>query len=141
METNARLWASTEGSVAAGWDFPYWLYEYFAHGRTPEPPPRTQGVGRLSRWHYGDLEALLQFLRGGDEPTFEGKTRAAAFADYLRGFHPRVAADVFRLDDPLPEFVETWRGLGGHVRRAFGRVGRRFRGRRVADESSAAEVT
>jgi predicted ATP-grasp superfamily ATP-dependent carboligase len=126
METNARLWASTEGSVAAGWDFPYWLYEYFALGRTPRSPPRSLGVGRLSRWHYGELEALIDFVKGGDEPSGAGRTRARAIADYVAGFHPRVDADVFRLDDPLPELVEHWRGLVLYGRRALARLGRRL---------------
>ena len=111
METNARLWASTEGSVAAGWDFPRWLYEYFALGKSPQSPPRSLGLGRLSRWHYGEFEALVQFLGGGDEPSGAGRTRTRAIAEYVSGFHPRVDADVFRIDDPLPELVEHWRGV------------------------------
>jgi predicted ATP-grasp superfamily ATP-dependent carboligase len=136
METNARLWASTEGSVAAGWDFPYWMYEYFAFAKPPEAPPRSLGLGRLSRWHYGELDALLHFLSGGEEPSGAGRTRTQAVADYMSGFHPRVDADVFRLDDPVPELVEHWRGIKSYARRALGRLGRGLTAERPARRST-----
>ena len=131
METNGRFWASTAGSVAAGWDFPYWTYEYFGLGRTPNPPPSSMGQGRRSCWHYGDLEHLVRFLAGGDEPSGAGRTRRRAVADYLSAFHPSVDSDVFRLDDPLPELVEHSRA----VRAAVGRV-RRGLGRRLRPVTS-----
>jgi hypothetical protein len=109
METNGRLWASLEGSVAGGWDFPYWTYRYFAEGNPPEPQPPSLGTGRKSRWHYGELAALLSYLAGDDEPSGAGRSRVRAVADYVSGFRPGVDADVFRLDDPLPEVYEHWR--------------------------------
>ena len=104
--TDASGRRSKDPSQPAG-DFRYWTYEYFALGKAPQSPPRSLGLGRLSRWHYGELDALLRFLRGGDEPSGAGRTRARALADYLAGFHPRVDADVFRFDDPLPSSSST----------------------------------
>jgi predicted ATP-grasp superfamily ATP-dependent carboligase len=109
METNGRFWASIEGSIAAGWDFPLWTYQHFALEQTPRFPPRSQGLGSRWRWHYGELEVLLRSLAGGSEATWAG-TRAGAVAEYLAGFRPGIHADVFRLDDPLPEVVDHWRG-------------------------------
>lgn len=110
METNGRLWASLEGPIGAGWDFPYWTYRYFAHGERPHPPPSSFRLGSRSRWHYGDLEALVGFLAGRDEPTGAGRSRPRAVVDYVCGFRLGIHSDVFRLDDPLPELVEHLRG-------------------------------
>ena len=111
METNGRFWASIEGPVAAGWDFPLWTYEYFAEGTVPDPPPAAHGTGRRSCWRYGDLVATLRRLSGGYEQSTEGRARMRTVTDYVKGFDPRIAADVFRLDDPLPELVEHWQGV------------------------------
>ena len=105
MEVNGRFWASTQGSTHAGWDFPYWVYEYFLHGQKPEPGPLR--VGSMTCWHRGDLEALLGYFRGGPPPatgTRPGKT--LAFLQYLSGFSPRIHSDVFRWDDPWPGIME-----------------------------------
>ena len=112
IETNARPWATIESSVAAGWDFPVWMHDYFLHGRTPVPPPSGHAVGKRARWHFGDLQALVWFLRGGEQPgwTDRGRSRGGALYDYLTGFSPRIHPDVFRLDDPLPELAEHARG-------------------------------
>ena len=110
METNGRFWASLEGSVAAGWDFPYWTYRYFAQGERPDPVPPSLGVGRISRWHAGDLAALVSFLAGEQDPSWSGRTRSRALVEYLSGFRPGIHPDVFRFDDPVPEFVEHWQG-------------------------------
>jgi predicted ATP-grasp superfamily ATP-dependent carboligase len=106
METNGRFWASVEGSVYAGWDFPDWTYEYFLNGQRPEPGPIT--LGSLTCWHTGDLLALLKFMAGeGETPTpgtTPGKLRAAL--QFLSGFRPGIHCDVFRWSDPLPAIVE-----------------------------------
>lgn len=132
METNGRFWGPLEASVAVGFDFPLWTYRYFTSGEVPEPPPPTHGVGRKSRWHYGDLEGLVRYLGGNDEPRRPGQGRLGAIVEYLAGFRPGVRADVFRWDDPFPELVEhrragelalqrLWRHLArGAVRRVAG---------------------
>jgi predicted ATP-grasp superfamily ATP-dependent carboligase len=108
METNARFWASVEGSVYAGWDFPNWTYEYFLEGRKPEPGPIT--LGSATCWHTGDLLAMVKFVAGkGETPTpgtTPGKLRAAW--QFLSGFQPGIHSDIFRWHDPLPAIVELW---------------------------------
>jgi len=108
METNGRFWASVEGSVKAGWDFPWWTYEYFLRGRRPQPPPID--VGSRTCWHAGDLLALLKFLAGKGEVPTPGANprRLQAIVRLLSGFSPAIHWDLFRWDDPLPALVELW---------------------------------
>jgi predicted ATP-grasp superfamily ATP-dependent carboligase len=114
METNGRFWGSIQGSVAIGWDFPYWTYRYFTHGELPKPPPLP--VGSKTCWHFADLRLLRQRLRGIEPPVPPGPGKLRAVADYLTGFAPGVHSDVFALDDPLPGLVEH---VGG-IRQALG---------------------
>ena len=107
METNGRFWASTEGSVYAGWDFPYWVYNYFLHGKRPEPGQIK--IGSLTCWHFGDLLALLHYLSGGEAPTTGASPgKSLAILQYLSGFHPAIHSDVFRWNDPMPALMEYW---------------------------------
>jgi predicted ATP-grasp superfamily ATP-dependent carboligase len=122
METNGRFWASIQGSVYAGWDFPYWTYDYFLHGRRPQPGPID--VGSLTCWHLGDLKALLNFWRGGDIPaTGTNPSKSEATLQYLSGFSPQIHSDLFAWDDPIPAVFEYWylrKQLWGMVRRKLG---------------------
>jgi predicted ATP-grasp superfamily ATP-dependent carboligase len=107
METNGRFWASTEGSVHAGWDFPHWVYRYFLHGETPVPGEIR--IGSETCWHAGDLMALLEYYRGGEPPatgTNPGKVRATW--QYLSGFSPYVHSDISHWNDPMPGLMEHW---------------------------------
>ena len=114
METNGRFWASTEGSVHAGWDFPYWVYRYFLHGE--KPVPGEIKLGSMTCWHCGDLLALVDYFRGGAPPatgTNPGKVRATL--QYLSGFAPHIHSDVFHWNDPMPGLVENWK----HVKKSW----------------------
>lgn len=105
METNGRFWASTEGSVHAGWDFPYWVYRYFLYGEKPVPGEIKKGS--ITCWHHGDLMALVDYFRGGESPTTgtnPGKLRA--LAQYLSDFSPGIHSDIFQWSDPLPGIME-----------------------------------
>ena len=122
METNGRPWASLQGSVNGGWDFPLWIYRYFLHGEVPRPAPIS--VGSRTCWHLGDLKALLEYLKGGGPATRTEPGALRAVLSYLAGFSPRVHSDTFRLDDPLPAGVEHWRYLAALLKRAARRPAR-----------------
>ena len=124
METNGRFWGSLQGSVHAGWDFPYWTYDYFLHGKRPEPGPIK--IRSRTCWHRGDLEALLHYLMGGEAPatgTNPGELRAVL--QYLSGFHPAIHSDVFRWSDPLPAIIEHWQRAVRSLTRIAGSQGDR----------------
>ena len=106
METNGRFWASTEGSVQAGWDFPYWVYRYFLHGERPVPGEIR--IGSQTCWRGGDLMALLEYYRGGEPPAGTDLGKVRATWQYLSGFSPRVHSDLARWNDPMPEVMEHW---------------------------------
>jgi len=134
IETNGRPWASIEGSIAAGWDFPLWMYKFLAYGEVPQAPPSTYAIGVKSRWHYGDLRALGISLRHGRAASSRRRSRTAAIIDYLSGFSPTIHSDVFRVADPLPELAEhargvrmALRGLARALKRALGAGSGRFR--------------
>jgi predicted ATP-grasp superfamily ATP-dependent carboligase len=122
METNGRFWGSVEGSIAIGWDFPYWAYRYFTGGELPVPPPTA--VGSRTCWHFGDLRLLGKRLRGIEPPVPPRPSPLRAIADYITGFGPGIHSDVFAWDDPLPELVEHWDGVCVALgRRLPGRLG------------------
>ena len=107
METNGRLWSSVEGSIHAGWDFPYWIYRYFLHGCKPVTIPIR--LGSRTCWHRGDLMALMIYLLGGEIPaTGTNPGRIRAVFQYLSGFNPMIHSDVFRLRDPVPAVIDHW---------------------------------
>ena len=107
METNGRLWSSIEGSIHAGWDFPYWIYRYFLYGEQPTPGPIE--IGSQTCWHRGDLAALMIYLLGGESPsTGQNTGKIKAIYQYLNGFNPKIHSDVFQLSDPIPALVDHW---------------------------------
>lgn len=117
METNGRFWASVEGSVRAGWDFPYWTYRYFLHGEEPRPKPIR--VGDRTCWHAGDLRALVTYLKGGEAPetgTEPGKLKA--MLDFVSGFRPDIHPETFRFQDPIPAAHEYARYFSSLLRRS-----------------------
>ena len=104
METNGRFWAYTEGSVHAGRDSLLGLSVF--------SPRRKTGSGRNQNrsttcWHYGDLMALMKYLRGRGESPTTGTTRLTrAVCQYLSDFSPRIHSDVFHWSDPMPGIME-----------------------------------
>ena len=121
LETNGRFWASVQGSVNAGWDFPYWAARYFLHGEVPVPPPPTVETN-VTCYHTEDLRVLANYLGGGPSPTYVGKPgRLEVIWQYLRAFGPGYQSDVFEWSDPLPAMIDhlylaagAWRRFKAH---------------------------
>ncbi len=108
LETNGRFWASTQGSINAGWDFPAWTVRYFIDGIEPAPLPLP--IKSTTCYHTLDLELLLRFLMGGPSPSHNhtpGKLKA--IWNYLSAFGPATQSDVFCWQDPVPSIIDHLR--------------------------------
>jgi predicted ATP-grasp superfamily ATP-dependent carboligase len=138
METNGRFWASTEGSVHAGWDFPRWTYDYFRFGRRPEVGPIE--IGSETCWHLGDLMAMVKFMLGhGEYPTPGHRPgRVRAVFGFLSGFGPGIHHEVFRWSDPLPALFEPWPRCDRVIRALTASRGSLTRAMRMLFPASAA---
>jgi predicted ATP-grasp superfamily ATP-dependent carboligase len=123
MEVNGRFWASTQGSVDAGWDFPWWTYRYFVHGESPQVPRLR--LGSETVWRYGDLQALVHFLKGGPSPT-PGRhpTRGEAIRDFLRGYVSGARSETFRWNDPGPGLLDARSALRDALQLLSRKLGR-----------------
>ena len=107
LEINGRFWGSLPLALAAGVDFPYYLYQ-IAVGDTPEPPP-SYPLGVVARDAVGELKHFLQVMTGG------GGARLATLRDAATILHPWKASFNWTADDPEPGRRE-WQNV---VRRAF----------------------
>lgn len=121
METNGRFWASVQGSVHAGWDIPYWMYNHYVSEALPKPGPIK--VGSQTCYRPGDLRVLVTYLFGGQSPTFytnPGKWRSVR--SYLASFRPGVHSDVCSWRDPWPGIADFGRVLSELARFALRRL-------------------
>lgn len=124
MEVNGRFWASTQGSVDAGWDFPWWTYRYFTQGESPQVPRLR--LGSETVWRYGDLQALVHFLKGGPSPT-PGcyPTRREAVRDFLGSYLSGARSETFRWSDPGPGLMDARSALRDALQLLYRKLGGR----------------
>lgn len=105
MEVNGRPWGSLQLAVDCGVDFP-WLYYCCAQG-LPFDRPNGYSPGRRLHWTLGDLDRLLQLLRGrplAHQSTSRLHHLSAFAATTLRHLH---RSEVLRLSDPGPGIFEV----------------------------------
>jgi predicted ATP-grasp superfamily ATP-dependent carboligase len=115
---NARFWAALPLTVAAGADYPYWLYQVLVEGRRDFPPAFRTGIA-CRNWRL-DLLWLKEHLglpRGERTP---GREIAR---EVWRALTLREWSDTLTLDDPMPGLVDVSRILG-RLGRNLGRLGR-----------------
>jgi hypothetical protein len=126
LELNGRFWGSLPLSLAAGADFPRFLYDMHCHGRTEFPAGYHIGV--RSRDLRPDLRWTWRALRGriGDAADqaagwqINPATRGQVSLDVMRMVACRDRIDTFALDDPLPflsELKQLVRSSAGKFRR------------------------
>jgi len=105
IEINARFWGSLPLSIAAGVDFPRYLYEMLCHGRTDFP---QQYRPNLYSRNWGlDLQWMLDNVRADhsnpDLMTVPLPKVAAEIANILL---LRERSDTFVWDDPRPAVAD-----------------------------------
>ena len=118
LEVNGRFWGSLPLALAAGMDFPYYLYQV-AVGETPAAPA-AYPEGVLARDAVGELKHFVKVMAAGTG------ARLATLGQSPTILHPWKASFNWVNDDPEPGRREWLRTLG----RALGR--RAFRRRRAA---------
>lgn len=104
LETNGRFWASIQGSIHAGWNFPVWLYEYYVNGKLPHVQPIQ--LGSRTVYRKVDLRQLLGFWLGGPPPSIDTRGRLHAAWQVLRDFAPSVHSDLWSWRDPYPPLCD-----------------------------------
>jgi len=109
LEINGRFWGSLPLALAAGVDFPYYLYQV-AVGKAPAPPA-SYPAGVVARDAVAEVKHFIRVMAHGNG------ARLATLRDARTILHPWKASFNWVPDDPEPgrqEWVHT-------VRRAFGR--------------------
>lgn len=107
LEINGRFWGSLPLAVAAGADFPYWLYQLLVEGRREFP--REYRTGLYCRNWTRDLAWLGESRRA---PRAERTPLARVLGEAARTLALRERSDTFVLDDPRPGLLEARRLLG-----------------------------
>jgi predicted ATP-grasp superfamily ATP-dependent carboligase len=114
LEINGRFWGSLPLALAAGVDFPYYLYQ-LAVDETPAPPAGYPS-GLMARDAVAELKHFVKVMRGGDG------VRCATLREAATILHPWKASFNWVPDDPEPgrrEWVhEIKRVIGRGVRAA-----------------------
>ena len=123
IEVNGRFWGSLPLALAAGVDFPYYLYELLVEGRRDFPAHYPAGV--YCRNFSLDLSWTLDNLRADrHDPVLMTKPLKRVARDALRLIALREHNDTLTLDDPLPGIIEISqlvRAVGAHRRQALAR--------------------
>jgi predicted ATP-grasp superfamily ATP-dependent carboligase/protein-tyrosine-phosphatase len=107
VETNARFWGSLPLSVAAGVDFPWYLYDLLVNNKRPKP--MAYGKNVFCRNLVLDLEWFRAnlFADKSDEMLHTVPLQDVA-AEAFHVFSGRERSDTFVLDDPLPGLVDLF---------------------------------
>jgi protein-tyrosine-phosphatase/predicted ATP-grasp superfamily ATP-dependent carboligase len=109
LEINGRFWGSLPLAVAAGADFPCWLYELLVEGRREFPS--AYRVGLHARNLVRDTTWVRENLAA---PPAERVPLARVAAEAGRALVGRERWDTLTFDDPAPGLVELGR-LAGRV--------------------------
>jgi protein-tyrosine-phosphatase/predicted ATP-grasp superfamily ATP-dependent carboligase len=117
IEINGRFWGSLPLSIAAGMDFPRYLYEMLVNGETA--PPQNYRLNLYSRNWLADLAWMKDnFKADHSNPALI----TVPFGKVLREFGniaiDRERSDTFVLDDPNP----AWCEFGGQVHSRISRL-------------------
>jgi predicted ATP-grasp superfamily ATP-dependent carboligase len=128
LEVNGRFWGSLPLAVAAGADFPRYLFEMLVEGRRAFPPAYRVGVRCRDllndcRWMWRSLRSRSNPQNGNEHKEgweINRISRADLLTDIVRMFSLRDHADLFTWSDPAPAMAE----LGSLMKIAKGKLTR-----------------
>lgn len=104
VEINPRFWATVQGPINAGVDFPKILVVTALGQELPKPEHK---VGVVTRWWLGDLIRFIRVLKGRPQG-YEGPfpSRWKGFVDFF-GKQPKNSInEVLRFSDIVPAVME-----------------------------------
>jgi len=129
LEINGRFWGSLPLAVAAGADFPYYLYQMLAEGRREFP----RGYRRSVRCR----NLLLDYRWLKDRRRGLGKLLLplSAARQLCLGVYKRDRLDSFAFDDPRPQFCELAKFAGMALEKVLQRSKRSSTELRAPQES------
>lgn len=124
VEINGRFWGSLPLAVAAGVDFPFYLYQYLVEGRRDFP--RGYRVGLYGRNLLMDLRWSWQNLKADrGDPALQTVPLGRVALEWFNPLLGREVSDTFVRDDPAPGFAEL-RELGRFIAEGVRVVGGRL---------------
>lgn len=101
IEVNGRFWGSLPVALAAGVDFPLYLYQMLVEGRREFP--RRYPVGVHSRNLFPDIRWLLGNLKADrSDPLLQTRSLWKVAAEPLNVLLGREHVDTLVADDPAP---------------------------------------
>ena len=101
VEINGRFWGSLPLAIAAGVNFPMYLYDMLIHDRTEFPqnyrvPVYCRNLASDQRWLRSNLSA------NKTDPLLATRSLTSVAAEVIHLFQGRERFDTFVLDDPSP---------------------------------------
>lgn len=125
IELNARFWGSLPLAVAAGADFPRFLYEMWVEGRTSFP--EGYRVGLYGRHLANDFGWMLDNLRADrSDPLLLTRPLGDVLGEVRHVLSGRERWDSLATDDPLPLVHEIGDVCGRVATRVANAVGSRI---------------
>lgn len=126
IEINGRFWGSLPLAIAAGVDFPYYLYELLVHGRKefPQDYPRGIHCRNLTQdryWITGNLRA------DRSDPMLATRSLWGVISEVGNLLLLRERSDTLVLDDPKPGFAEIRELFGSVFRKVWMILDKRWR--------------
>ena len=104
LEVNGRFWGTTAVAVAAGVDFPRYVWE-LAHGVVPQPPAEYR-VGLHVRSFEGEVRRLIELTRRPASET--GYVLWREVLRFVADMRPGVRGMFWSWRDPWPAFELAW---------------------------------
>jgi protein-tyrosine-phosphatase/predicted ATP-grasp superfamily ATP-dependent carboligase len=121
IEINGRFWGSLPLAVAAGVDFPFYLYEMLVRGRSDFP--RQYPANIFCRNFYQDVQWLpANFRADKSDPTLRTLPLPAVASEIFNVLSRRERNDTLVFDDPMPGVAEIGRIFGIGFGRIYGMI-------------------